>query len=122
MKTTKRLPGIEAGSGNVYRDLGFRNPDAMKIKSTLVTGIRAIMEERQLSQVEAAQIMGIPQPRLSRLLRGQFERISQEKLIESLNRLGQNVRITLGPAPKGEPGRSWIENSKRVVQQATIPA
>ncbi|WP_299691884.1 helix-turn-helix transcriptional regulator [Hydrocarboniphaga sp.] len=92
---TDQQVGVEQGSGNVYRDLGFRNPDAMKLKATLVSGIRAVIEQRQLSGVEAARIIGIPELRLSRLLIGQFERISREKLIESLDRLDQNVSSDL---------------------------
>jgi len=117
MKQRKILPGIEASSGNVFADLGLPDADELLLKSDLAIGIKRIIERRKLTQTDAARIIGIPQPRLSRILRGHLELVSEGKLIDCLNRLGENVRITYGPAPKGTPGQAWVENSSRVISR-----
>ena len=86
---------IEHGSTNVYADLGMPNADEMQVKAQLATKIGEIIRRRKLTQVEAAQLLGIPQPKLSNMLRGQFRGISETKMLECLTRLGRNVRIVV---------------------------
>lgn len=83
------------GSANVYSDLGYPDAGDMLVKARLVTKISEILRERGLTQVEAARIVGLPQPKLSRLLRGQFRGFSERKLIDCLTRLGRDVRIVV---------------------------
>src|SRR5450432_2544296 len=89
---------FERGSTNVYADLGFPDADAMLVKAQLATKIAEIIKRRRLTQVEAADIVGMPQPKLSGLLRGQFRGISETKMINCLTRLGRDVKIVVGPA------------------------
>jgi predicted XRE-type DNA-binding protein len=89
---------IEAGSTNVYADLGRADADEMLIKAQLASRIGAIIKRRHLTQVEAAEIIGMPQPKLSGMLRGQFRGISEAKMLSCLTRLGRDVRIVVGPA------------------------
>lgn len=84
-----------AGSVNVYADLGCPDADDMLVKARLVTKIAEILRERGLTQIEAARIVGLPQPKLSQLLRGQFRGFSERELIDCLTRLGSNVRIVV---------------------------
>ena len=86
---------IEHGSTNVYADLGMPNAEEMLVKAQLATKIGEIIRRRKLTQVEAAQLLGIPQPKLSNMLRGQFRGISETKMLECLTRLGRNVRIVV---------------------------
>lgn len=86
---------IERGSGNAYADLGLADADEMLVKAQLVTKIAAIIKRRRLTQTEAAGILGIPQPKLSNLLRGQFRGVSEIKLLECLTRLGLDVEINI---------------------------
>ena len=79
---------IEKGSANVYEDLGL--PDAAEM------------------QVKA--ILGIPQPKLSGMLRGQFRGISEAKMLECMNRLGRDVEIVVR-----KPSRSRTTGQTRVV-------
>jgi len=88
---------IEQGSGNVYADLGHPHADAMLVKAQLASKIGEIIRDRNLTQKEAALILGVPQPKLSNLLRGQFRGISEEKMLECLTRLGRNIQIVVGP-------------------------
>ena len=92
------------GSGNVYADLGLRDAEAMKVKAGLVTKIQAILGQRGLTQSRAAAITGLPQPRLSAILRGHFHNVSERKLLACLTALGQDVKIVVTPARRGREG------------------
>lgn len=90
---------IEKSSGNVYADLGLDDADEMLLKAQLATKIGEIIKSRKLSQQRAAVILGMTQPKLSNMLRGQFRGISQAKMLGCLLRLGRDVKITVSPAP-----------------------
>lgn len=96
---------FERGSSNVYADLGFADAEEMKIKSALVMHIADIIQQREYSQVKAAEITGLPQPKLSAILRGHFHGVSERKLLDCLTALGQNVKIVVTPARRGLEGR-----------------
>lgn len=100
---------IERGSTNVYADLGMPNAEEMLVKAQLATKIGEIIRRRKLTQVEAAQLLGIPQPKLSNMLRGQFRGISEAKMLECLTRLGRNVRIVVSPARSRTEGHVSVE-------------
>ncbi|MEP7069084.1 MAG: helix-turn-helix transcriptional regulator [Usitatibacter sp.] len=91
---------VERGSGNVYADLGVRDPDAMLIKAELASAIGSIIDERGLKQAPAAELVGLTQPRLSNLLRGNFRGLSERRLIECLTRLGRDVEIVVKNKPR----------------------
>jgi predicted XRE-type DNA-binding protein len=97
-KRSSSVIRIEEGSTNVYADLGRPDADEMLIKAQLATKIGEIIKRRRLTQVAAAQIIGMPQPKLSGLLRGRFRGISEAKMLGCLTRLGRDVRIVVGPA------------------------
>lgn len=91
---------IEEGSGNVYTDLQVEDAEAMFVKARLASKIGDIIRRMHLTQQQAAEIVGISQPKLSDLLRGQFRGISETKMIECLNRLGRDVDIVVRKAPR----------------------
>ena len=82
---------VHKGSGNVYRDLGYADADEMLVKAQLVAKISEIIRSQELTRVEAARILGVTQPELSDLLRGQFRGISERKLTECLTNAGKTV-------------------------------
>ncbi|WP_298137389.1 helix-turn-helix domain-containing protein [Acidiferrobacter sp.] len=84
---------VEASSGNVFADLGLRDANKLKIKSGLVIEITRAVRRLGLTQEEAGRRMGIAQPRVSALLRGDFANLSERKLMECLNRLGYDIEI-----------------------------
>lgn len=92
------MTDVQKGSANVYADLGYDDADEMLVKAQLVTKIREIIKTRDWTQQEAAEVLGMKQPKLSSVLRGQFRGISEAKLMECLTRLGQRVQIVVGPA------------------------
>lgn len=91
---------IEQGSTNVYADLGIPHAEEMLVKAQLATKIGDIIRRRKLTQVQAAELLNIPQPKLSGLLRGQFRGISETKMLECLTRLGRDVEIVVKTAPR----------------------
>lgn len=95
---------VEMGSGNVFADLGLPDAGKLKIKSGLVIEITKAMRRLGLTQKAAAERMGIPQPKVSAILRGDFSNLSERKLMDCLNRLGYDIEITVRPgaAPVGQ--------------------
>lgn len=91
---------IEKGSGNVYADLGRPDADEMQVKARLAAKIAEIIKRRHLTQQQAAEILGIRQPKLSGMLRGQFRGISEAKMLDCLNRLGRDVQIVVRRASR----------------------
>jgi predicted XRE-type DNA-binding protein len=95
---------LHEGSGNVYRDLGYSDADEMLVKARLVSKIGEIIRSKGLTQVKAARILRLPQPKLSGILRGQFRGVSERKLLECLTRLGRDVEIVVKDAPQRRAG------------------
>lgn len=84
---------IRHGTGNVFADLNFPDPEAHLLKAGLVARMIAIIRDKSLTQTQAAQLMGLSQPDVSRLLKGQFRDLSLERILRLLTRLGCEVEI-----------------------------
>ncbi len=89
---------VEVSSGNVFADLGLPDAEKLKIKSGLVIEIAKAVRKLGLTQEEAARRMGITQPKVSGMLRGDFSNLSERKLMDCLNRLGYDIEIKVRPA------------------------
>jgi predicted XRE-type DNA-binding protein len=96
-KETKVTPS----SGNLFADLGLPDADEELAKADLAFEINHVIEGRGLTQVEAAEIMGIDQPKVSALARYRLDGFSMERLYRLLNALGRDVEIIVKPMPKG---------------------
>lgn len=95
---------IRRGSNNVFADLGYSDPDTHLLKAQLVSRIDELIREQKLTQSQAAQMIGISQPDVSRLLKGQFREVSVERIMRILTRLGCEVDIVIklpGQSPAG---------------------
>lgn len=90
---------LTRGSENVFADLGFENPDEELAKAKLVSAIAEVIANRKLTQARAAEIIGIDQPAVSKLLRGRTGGFSIDRLFGILNRLGQDIEISIRPKP-----------------------
>jgi predicted XRE-type DNA-binding protein len=95
---------MEKGSTNVYAGLGRADADVMLVKAQLASKIADLIKRRRLTQMEAARLFGMPQPKVSAMLNGRFRGISEEKMMRYLLALGQNVQIVVKPARKGKAG------------------
>jgi predicted XRE-type DNA-binding protein len=83
--------------GNIFADIGLPNAEEHLVKAKLVLRIDRILRQRGLKQVDAARVMGITQPDVWRLLRGDFRQVSVERLLRFLVALGQDVEIVIKP-------------------------
>jgi predicted XRE-type DNA-binding protein len=87
---------IQVSSGNIFADLGMPNSDEMLMKAELVRQIiTEIVSQRKLNQVQAAEVLGIDQPKVSALMRGKLTGFSTERLFRFLNALGCDVQIVV---------------------------
>jgi predicted XRE-type DNA-binding protein len=96
------LPRHTVGSGNVFADMRLPQPDELLAKADLAIQISRIIEERGLTQTQAASLLGIDQPKISALVRGRLEGFSLERLTRFLNALGQDVEIVVRPKSRSE--------------------
>ncbi len=87
--------GIRRGIANVFADLGFADADSHLIKAQLVNRISEAISDRKITQTAASRVIGMSQPDLSRLLKGQFRDVSIERLMRVLTRLGCEVDIVV---------------------------
>jgi predicted XRE-type DNA-binding protein len=85
------------GSGNVFADLGLPNADELLAKAELAIRITDILRRRRLTQVQAAELLGVDQPKVSALIRGRMAGFSIERLLRWLLLLGADVSITIQP-------------------------
>jgi predicted XRE-type DNA-binding protein len=92
---------VTPGSGNVFADLGLPEPEEELTKAQLASHIRQIIQRRRLTQVAAAGLMGIDQPKVSALLNGRLTNFSTDRLMRLLTALGQDVEIVVKERPSG---------------------
>jgi predicted XRE-type DNA-binding protein len=104
---------VEVGSDNVFADLGLSNPDEHLAKAELASRIAEVIRQRRLTQAATAKLLGIDQPKVSRLLRGYLTNFSTERLMHFLTLLGRDVEIVVKPVP-----RSRRQGHVRVVEAA----
>jgi predicted XRE-type DNA-binding protein len=89
---------VEIGSTNVYADLGRPDAEEMFVKAQLGSKIGDIIKRRKWSQTQASEVLGMPQAKISGLLRGQLREISEGKMLDCLAKLGRDVQIVVGPS------------------------
>lgn len=93
---------VRSSSGNVFADLGLANSEELLIKAELVRQISELIMMRKLTQTEAAELLGIDQPKVSVLLRGKLAGFSTERLFRFLNALGSDVEIRVTTKPRSD--------------------
>jgi predicted XRE-type DNA-binding protein len=101
--------GVTLGSGNVFNDLALRNPEELLAKAKLAARIVQILEERKVSQTQAAELLGVDQPKVSLIYRGRLDDFSVERLMRFLTALHRDVRIVVGEKPRRGRGRMIVE-------------
>lgn len=104
-KRTTRLKDeasvIESSSGNIFADLGIPNAEEMLAKAKLAHRICEALAKRRLTQIQAAAVLGIDQPKVSALVRGKLDGFSTDRLFRFLNALGCDVEIIIRAAYRG---------------------
>ncbi len=89
--------GYETGSRNVFQDIGVPNAEEHLVKAQLVFKIDTILKRRGMKQADAAESLGVRQPDISKMLRGEFRQFSVERLLRFLVALNQDVEIVVKP-------------------------
>lgn len=95
-------------TGNVFEDLGLPDAEELLVKSNLAMKINKIIEKRHLSQKRAAEVLGIPQPKVSMIQNGKLRGFSLEKLCHLLNLLGRDVDIVIKDQKKDRVGHMRV--------------
>ena len=103
---------VERGSGNVFADLDLPDADAHLLKAELVSRIDTIVRQRGITQTEAACILGLTQPDVSRLLRGDFRQYSLERLFRLLTALGRDIDIVIRQPRSATGGKLRIATTE----------
>ncbi|MCK5383687.1 MAG: XRE family transcriptional regulator [Gammaproteobacteria bacterium] len=86
---------IKKSTGNVFADLGVKNPEEALVKARLAHVISDAISTRGMTQVDAAAFLGIDQPKVSRLVRGQLAGFSLDRLFRFVTLLGGDIKITV---------------------------
>ncbi len=92
---------VTHGSGNVFADLGLENADDLLVKADLAIALTTIIRERGWTQREAADALGVDQPKISALTRGVIGGFSVERLLRLLNLAGYDAAVLLRPTITG---------------------
>jgi predicted XRE-type DNA-binding protein len=100
---------IQKSSGNVFADMGLPDSDHELLIAKLTLQIHRIISSRKLAQVAAATLLGTTQPQVSSLMRLRPTSLSVGRLMEFLIILGQDIEVTLKPAPKKRNGRVVVK-------------
>ena len=103
---------VERGSGNVFADLGFPDADAHLVKAEFVSRIDDIVRDRGIIQTETSWLLGLSQPDVSRLLRGDFREYSLERLLRLLNALRRDIDIVIRQPSSPDDGRLHIATAE----------
>ena len=112
-KKTNSTVRITESGGNVFADLGLGNPEQELLKARLTLQIYRTVKERGLTQVQAGEILGIQQPHVSSLMRGQSGTFSVERLMDFLTALGHDIQIAVTPSRK-EHGKMFVSVAETV--------
>jgi predicted XRE-type DNA-binding protein len=93
----------ERSSGNVFSDLGFspKEAESLRLRSELMIELDRLIKKRKLTQISAAKLFGVTQPRISDLIRGKIDLFSIDTLISMLARAGMRVEFRVARARSG---------------------
>jgi predicted XRE-type DNA-binding protein len=96
-----------AGSGDIFKDFGFSDEEAaaLTIKACLFRTLQKALEETPGTQTELAELLGVPQPKISDILKGKMSGFSVERLANYLLKLNYEICLDAHPAPAGSSGR-----------------
>ena len=84
---------FEESSGNIFADLGLENADEMLMRGKIGIQVIRLLKQRSLKQREIAELLGISQPEVSHLMKGEFQRFSEGKLLMFLKRLDKEITL-----------------------------
>lgn len=95
----KRDSLVEASSGNVFADLDDKQAPETLLKSRLAQRLTNVIKTKGLTPSEVAAVLGIDQPKVSKILRGRLREFSTDRLFRFLNALDQDIQIVITDKP-----------------------
>ena len=98
---------ITRGTGNIFADLGLPDAAERQTKTRLALAINRIIKDQALKQIDAARLLGVPQPKVSALVNYRLDGFSVEKLMDFIVALGRDVEIIVRPT-RGEAARVMV--------------
>ena len=107
LKTAKGGVQVFKGSGNVFADLGYPNPEEALNKARIAYRISELIEEKKLTQTEAASLLGVDQPKVSKIRKGQIRDFSIERLLRFVSAMGENVEVIIS-SPKNAQRKKTV--------------
>jgi predicted XRE-type DNA-binding protein len=99
---------IERGTGNVFADLGLPDASERQTKTRLALALNRIIKDQGLKQIDAARLLGVPQPKVSALVNYRLDGFSVEKLMDFIVALGRDVEIIVRPTRGGDTARVLV--------------
>ena len=93
----KKADTVEAGSGDVFTDLGFADAAERKLRVQLAMRLNSLIEDCGLTQAKAAVVFGIAQPHVSELKNYKLGRFASERLMRFITCLDHDVQILIRP-------------------------
>lgn len=111
---------VSKGSGNPFVDAGFPNPEEAMAKAELARQIYKIIKSKKLTQVEAAKVIGIPQSKVSEIVRGKLSGYTIDRLMRFLRVLGKDVEIHIKShsVKSRGPWLSVVDDSNSKIKRA----
>lgn len=108
-KGSEMTDAVEVGSTNVYADLGYPDAEALQRKASLASHITWTIKARHLTHEAAAELLGIDQADIVKIVRGQFRGTSEAKMLEWIAMLGHDVTILVTKTTRQRPGRIELQ-------------
>jgi len=104
-------------SKNVFLDLGFNEDEAagLKLRSYLFMALQEIIRKSGMSQTKVAEIMGADQPKVSKIVNGNFSEFSIERITEYLQKLGYDIHVSTVPCPPGRSVGTVVMDAREVI-------
>ena len=96
-KPISQEPIFQESSGNVFADLGLKDADELFMRGKIGIQVIRLLKQRNLKQREISELLGIPQPEVSHLMKGEFQRFSEGKLLNFLKRLDMEITLYIRP-------------------------
>lgn len=107
-------------SGNIFADLGFPDAEERMAKVNLALQINALIKRKKLTQIQAAKLLDIDQPKISALATGKLAGFSLERLFRFLTILGQDITINITPKARSKKIANVIVSTSKIVKKPVV--
>ena len=94
---------VDAGTGDIFRDLGYTDAAERKLRVQLAMRVNEIIKDKHLTQAATSALFGIPQPHISELKHYKLNRFSSERLLHFMTQLDRDVEIVIRPRDAAHP-------------------